>query len=266
MEIGFAGRLTASSRYSTAQAHAGRRWIEGSILGDFMVNGGEVVHRAVAILGLVITSPISALIAVAVKGSSRGPALHRTERAGRDGRTFTMYKFRTMRVAEDSGAEGTRITSGRDPRIVPVGRLLRRLKLDEIPQLLNVARGDMAIVGPRPEDPTIVAEHYTPFMRESLSVLPGLTSPGSLDYFADEAALPADPREAERHYVTAILTPKIALDLVYVRHRSWRYDCELVLRTVLSIVGLRSVFRRRQTWERAEAERLLRSAEEGPHR
>ena len=159
---------------------------------------GRMTTRAIdavlALAGLVVTSPLLALSAVAVRLSSPGPVLHRAERAGRGGVPFTMYKLRTMRV--DSAGVG-RITAGRDPRILPVGRVLRRAKLDELPQLVNVLRGEMALVGPRPEDLSIVREHYDAMMWESLDVPPGVTSPGSLHYFADEADLPDDPVAAE---------------------------------------------------------------------
>src|SRR5699024_3989161 len=121
--------------------------------------------------------------------------------------------------------------------------------LDEMPQLVNVVRGEMAIVGPRPEDPSIVAEHYTPFMLESLSVLPGLTSPGSLAYYGAESDLPSDPIEAERKYLTELLPRKIATDLVYVQNRSWRYDLQVVVRTVVGVLKLPFAFARRCSWE-----------------
>lgn len=174
-----------------------------------------------------------------------------------------MFKFRTMRTAP--AGSGGRITSGVDPRIFPVGRWLRRLKLDELPQLANVVRGEMAIVGPRPEDPTIVADHYAPFMLETLEVLPGLTSPGSLQYYAEEEGdIPSDPDLAERHYAEVLLPRKIALDLVFVRNRSWRYEMELIVRTVASLFGIRRPFARRASWERAEADAILRGVSSGP--
>ena len=217
------------------------------------------VSRLIALIGLIISSPIAFISSAVIRISSRGPVLHRACRAGKDGQLFTMFKFRTMHV----GAErrGGRITSGRDPRVFAVGRGLRRLKLDELPQLINILRGDMAIVGPRPEDPAIVEEHYTPFMRQTLRVLPGLTSPGSLDYYACEVSLPEDPVDAELVYVQLLLPKKIALDMVYVEHRTWRYDVELIARTILGIIGVHRTFPKRQTWEREEASRLQGAAQ-----
>lgn len=222
----------------------------------------HLMGRAVAGAALAASAPILAAAAVAVKVSSPGPVLYRARRVGRHGTEFTMLKFRTM--YEDRSQGGGRITGGRDPRIFPVGRLLRRLKIDELPQLVNVVRGEMAWVGPRPEDPTIVAERYNEFMLETLEVLPGVTSPGTLQYFADEeSGVPADPVAAERYYADVLLPKKIALDLVYVRSRSWRYDLELIVRTIASLVGLGKLFARREAWERAEAEALLAAPSSG---
>jgi len=212
------------------------------------------MNRIAAIVALVAASPLLALAAAAIWLSSRGPVLFKAERVGRDGVTYRMYKLRTMHVA---GKPTPTITASNDPRVFAVGRFLRRLKIDELPQFYNVLRGEMAFVGPRPEDPRIVAEHYSPEMRRALSVLPGLTSPATLDYFADERALPTVPHEAEVHYVRSILPRKLALELVYVENRSARYDLEIVLRTILAILGLENAFRERQAWERAAAEQTL---------
>ncbi len=214
--------------------------------------------RFTALLSLAAFSPVLALAALAIKVSSRGPILFRASRIGLGGRPFTMYKFRTMHQRQ-TGA-GARITPSEDVRVFLAGRWLRRFKIDELPQLANVIWGQMALVGPRPEDPSIVEEHYTPFMLETLRVLPGLTSPGSLAYYAAEASLPDDPFEAERVYIAELLPRKIALDLVYVRNRSWRYDAELVARTTASMVGLHGLFAGHRAWEQGEAERLLSAA------
>lgn len=214
----------------------------------------QVGGRLIAALALLAASPLLGLSAVAIRFSSPGPVLFRAERVGRDGAKYRMYKLRTMHV---SSAPSAAITASQDPRVFRAGHLLRRLKIDELPQLYNVVRGEMALVGPRPEDPNIVQDHYTEEMRRALSVLPGLTSPATLDYFANEQALPATPDEAERQYVEEILPRKLAMELVYVENRTARYDLEIVLRTVLAIVGVRRAFRERQAWEHAEAERIL---------
>lgn len=200
----------------------------------------------VATLGLIICAPLVAVAAVGIKLSSRGPVMYRACRAGLDGKPFTMFKLRTMH--NESSAAG-RITGSSDPRVFPWGSVLRAVKLDEVPQLINVVLGDMALVGPRPEDVTIVENDYDAMMRESLKVRPGITGPGALDYFAAEAELPTDPAEAERLYLDTLLPRKIALDLVYVRNRTFRYHVELVMRTLLSVLGVHRVFRQKQLWE-----------------
>jgi len=167
-----------------------------------------------------------------------------------------MFKLRTMHH-ESTG--GPSITGGHDSRVFRAGRPLRRLKIDELPQLINVARGDMAIIGPRPEDPRIVNKYYTPMMRRTLDVLPGLASPGSLHYYANERGLPDDPTEAERLYVSQLLPRKLALELVYIENRSVRYDFELVVRAAAGILGIWNIFLSRQRWECEQAGTLLRT-------
>ena len=215
------------------------------------------VDRLVATLGLLGSAPVLVFAAMGIKLSDPGPVIYRARRAGLEGCTFTMFKLRTMRTTTSPG-QTARITGGIDTRVFPFGRLLRRVKIDELPQLVNVLRGEMAIVGPRPEDPSIVEREYEPWMRETLSVLPGLTSPGSLGFYADEAALPADPVEAEVEYLRALLPHKLAVDLFYVRNRSAAYDVAIVLRTVAAVVGARRAFRSARVREKAGGERILR--------
>lgn len=210
--------------------------------------------RIAAAAGLVATSPVVAVCALGVKLSSPGPVLHRSLRAGQAGEPFTMYKLRTMH--DGAEAEG-RITAGRDTRVFGFGRFLRRTKLDEIPQLVNVLRGEMALVGPRPEDLWIVQEHYDALMWETLTVPPGLTSPGSLHYFGGEGRLPREPQLTEAVYLRRLLPRKIALDLVYVRNRSPRYAAELLLRTAMGVLGLRQAFLGRSAEEQRRAEEIL---------
>ena len=215
------------------------------------------LDRLLALVGLVAAAPLLVAAAAGIKISDSGPILHRAARVGRGGRQFVMFKLRTMRVDQSNSSSG-RITGRADHRVFAWGRLLRRFKVDELPQLVNVVRGDMAIVGPRPEDPSIVEGDYAPWMLETLTVPPGLTSPGSLDYYAAEAGLPDDSVTAEEVYVRELLARKLAADLVYVRNRSGWYDLQLVLRTVASLVGWHTAFRSSQAGERMKAERILR--------
>src|SRR5579864_1941072 len=151
-----------------------------------------------SLLALSILSPVLLLIAAAIKLDSRGPVLFRQQRVGLHGREFRIHKFRTM--VEDAARRGPQLTSGNDPRITRVGAFLRRYKLDELPQLIDVVRGDMSIVGPRPEVPRYVAL-YPPDVRQIiLSVRPGITDAASVTY-RDESADLARAADAEQFYI-----------------------------------------------------------------
>jgi lipopolysaccharide/colanic/teichoic acid biosynthesis glycosyltransferase len=188
----------------------------------------EAVLAAAALL---LATPLLLFIAIGICISDPGPVFHVAERVGAGGVRFRMYKFRTMRVAAGLADLGSRITEARDPRVFAFGWWLRRLKLDELPQLLNIIRGEMAFVGPRPEDPWFVENHYTGADRETLEVPPGLTSPGTLYYLAHEA-------DNEASYITGPLKTKLALDRAYVRQASAVYDLRLALQT-MRILGRR---------------------------
>lgn len=184
-----------------------------------------------ATVALAVLWPVMAIVAVAVRSSSPGPVLHRAERIGRDGQPFTLLKFRTMVVGAASAGPG--VTAGGDPRITRVGRVLRRTKLDELPQLLNVLRGDMGLVGPRPEDARYV-DTYTPEQREILSVRPGITSPASIRYRDEESVLRgADDIEAAYR---ELMADKITIDLDYIRSRSVGSDLGVIWRTARAVV------------------------------
>lgn len=193
----------------------------------------RLLDVALSGLALVVLSPLLLAAAIAVRLSSQGPVFYRAQRVGVGGRPFTMLKFRTMHQHHG----GQVITAQHDPRVFPVGAVLRKLKIDELPQLWNVLKGDMAIVGPRPEDPSIVEEHYTDQQRETLAVRPGLSCPGSLyNYTHGEKLLDTDDPEAA--YVEQLMPVKLALDLVYVREASLAYDLEIILRTVVTGVQI----------------------------
>jgi len=197
----------------------------------------HTVKRAFDILssaaGLALLSPLLVAIAVAVRLDSPGPVLYRGRRMGRYGREFYIWKFRTMVTGADRAGPG--ITVADDSRVTRVGRLLRRTKLDELPQLVNVLRGEMSIVGPRPEDPRYVAL-YTPEQRaQILSIRPGLTSPASVRFRDEEAALSG--ADWETAYVQQIMPAKLALDLEYVQNASLLRDVGLIVRTVAALWG-----------------------------
>ena len=187
---------------------------------------------AAAALGLVALSPVFAVVAVAVRRDG-GPAFFRHDRVGRGGRTFRMWKFRTM----VSGAEhrGPALTVAGDARVTRVGAWLRRTKLDELPQLLNVLAGDMSVVGPRPEVPRYVAL-YTHEQRRVLDLLPGITDPASVRYRDEEheLAAAADP---ERFYVTHVMPEKIRLNLAHGREAGLLRDLAVIVRTLRALAG-----------------------------
>jgi lipopolysaccharide/colanic/teichoic acid biosynthesis glycosyltransferase len=181
----------------------------------------------VAVVLVVLTSPVWLVTAIVVKLTTSGPVFHRATRVGKDGRPFTLLKFRTMYV----DAPGLAITSADDPRITAAGRILRQLKIDELPQFVNVLRGDMTLVGPRPEDPRYV-ERYTPEQRRVLSVRPGITSPASVAYRNEEHLIEAKGGDAEQVYINEVLPAKLALDLDYIDRRSFWRDMRVLVLTV----------------------------------
>ena len=185
----------------------------------------------ISILGLLVLCPLLLFLAIWVKLDSRGPVLYRGKRVGLDGRPFFMYKFRTM--VQGAERRGPAVTYRDDPRITKAGRFLRRTKLDELPQLLNVLKGEMSLVGPRPEDPSYVAL-YTPEQRRVLSVKPGITGPTQLEY-RDEASM-LHGESVDEEYVSRIMPKKLKLDLEYVRSRSLKLELKLLWRTATTLL------------------------------
>ena len=178
---------------------------------------------------LLVVAPLLAVLALLVRATSPGTALFRQTRIGRNGRPFVLLKLRTMRAS----TSGPAITYGADPRITPLGAWLRRTKLDELPQLWNVLRGDMSLVGPRPELPHYVAR-YTAAQRAVLRARPGLTDPASLAW-ADEAATLGRFAEPDRAYVEEVVPSKIALSLAYLERRTVWSDLAVVMRTAAHV-------------------------------
>jgi lipopolysaccharide/colanic/teichoic acid biosynthesis glycosyltransferase len=169
-------------------------------------------------------------VACCIKLTSRGPIFYRQIRLGKDGRQFQILKFRSM--AADGSKTGLNITIAGDVRVTAVGRFLRRHKVDEIPQLWNVVRGEMSLVGPRPELPVYVAE-YTPEQRKVLSVHPGITDPASLVYRHEEEIL-ADHEDPEKFYRTHILPDKVARNIAYLQKITLRSDLRIISNTISS--------------------------------
>lgn len=187
---------------------------------------------AASAVGLIVLSPVFLISCVAVAVGSPGPVIFRQQRVGRFFRPFTLYKFRTMQV----GAErGPAVTAGGDARITGIGRLLRKTKLDELPQLFNVLKGDMSLVGPRPEVAKYV-ELFREDYREILTVRPGITDYAAIEYRNEEEILKeyADP---EAGYLQVVLPAKIALYRQYLSRRGFWVDLGIILQTLRRIVA-----------------------------
>ena len=181
-----------------------------------------------ALTGLAVLGPVMIALAAAVRLRDGAPVIYRARRVGQHGREFGLFKFRTM-----IPAGGSSVTVWADPRVTPLGRRLRRLKLDELPQLFNVLRGEMSVVGPRPEDPFYVAL-YSDEQRRVLSVKPGITGVAALEYADEESLLRGDDPESTYRYT--IMPAKLQLELDYLDRRSARTDAELILRTAAVVV------------------------------
>ncbi len=184
----------------------------------------------VAVSLLILSAPLMIAIALAIRLSSPGPIIYRGQRVGLHGQPFQILKFRSMR---QHSASGRGITTAGDPRITAIGRLLRLTKLDELPQFINVLRGEMSLVGPRPEAPEYVAL-YTPEQRAVLSVPPGITGPSQIQFRHEEALL--DCADPERYYVTDVMPAKLSIDLKYVAYHSLWVDFTILARSLGAII------------------------------
>lgn len=191
----------------------------------------RLLDASVAAASLVVLGPVLIALAVAVRMTSPGPALHRSVRCGRNGDPFVLLKFRSMRV--DAAMAGPGVTQANDPRITTVGRWIRRSKLDELPQLINVLKGEMSVVGPRPEDPRYIAM-YTPAQRAILRFRPGITSPASVT-FRDEERILAAADDLESAY-KAVMAKKIDIDLNYFPSATLGDDLKLIAKTARAVL------------------------------
>ena len=207
----------------------------------------RLVDVLAAAFGLILLSPVLVCIAVAVKATSRGPVFFKQERVGRHGEAFWLWKFRSMVV--DAPEKGPALTTRNDWRVTGVGRVLRATKADELPQLLNVLRGDMSLVGPRPEVPKFVAFWPPDVKQRVLSVRPGLTDNAAISI--DEQAMLASATDPEWTYVHDVMPMKLASYERYVASHPLRVDLAILGRTILYVAGLvkaeRPATRRRPT-------------------
>lgn len=198
--------------------------------GFYASHGKRALDFFAASCGLIILAPLFAFVAGFIKLTSWGPVFYRQIRIGRKERAFTIFKFRSMAPREAS--EDPSITVAGDPRVTTIGKFLRRYKIDELPQLWNVVRGDMSLVGPRPEVPVYTSQ-YTPEQQAVFSVRPGITDPASLVYRHEEELLAAhgDP---ERLYRTEILPDKLARNRAYLQNITLQNDLRIILETLAS--------------------------------
>ncbi len=182
-------------------------------------------------LGLLLQSPLMALIALWIKWDSPGPVFFRQVRVGRQGRHFRIFKFRTMAHDPEPGPQ---ITTAGDSRITRCGRLLRAGKFDELPQLINVLKGEMSLVGPRPEVPRFV-EYYTEEERRVLELRPGITDPASIKY-RHESAILASAEDPQRTYIEEIMRDKLKINLEYAEKAGLFSDFRVILGTLLAVM------------------------------
>ena len=189
---------------------------------DVVISGGA----------LLVLWPVLLIVALLIKIDDPGPVFYRQVRVGKDGKEFRIFKFRTMVV--DADKKGLAITVGRDNRITRMGRFLRKTKLDELAQLLNVFLGDMSFVGPRPEVPKYV-NMYTPYQRQVLLVRPGITDYASIAY-RNENDMLAGSEDPERMYIDVIMPDKIELNMKYLREISPLADIKLIFGTIAAVI------------------------------
>lgn len=200
--------------------------------GVFLRSMKRLLDLVLACIGVIVLAPLFAGLALLVKLDSSGPVFYRGVRVGQAGRLFRIFKLRTMlENAENLGAAST---AADDSRLTRVGAFLRDWKLDELPQLFNVIRGEMSLVGPRPQVPWAV-ELYTTEERALLSVRPGLTDDASL-YFRNEGEILRGSRDPDQDYLERIHPVKMRLSLEYVRRRSFWVDCDIVMRTLAAVI------------------------------
>ena len=180
-----------------------------------------------SLISLVISTPFFLLSMLLAKVQSRGPVFYKARRVGKDGKVFTMYKFRTM--VENADQIGIGLTTHQDVRVTSIGRFLRKTKLDELPNLINVIKGEMSLVGPRPESPAYV-KHYSERQKQVLQAIPGITGPSQIVNRNEERILKSK-QDTEHYYITELMPKKLELDLQYVAKRSFIADIGWLIMT-----------------------------------
>ena len=192
----------------------------------------RIFDFVVSLLGVIILSPIFIIVSIAIKMDSKGDILFLQKRVGRYGKEFNIYKFRTM--VTDAEKLGKQITVGNDSRITKVGSFLRKFKIDELPQLFNVLKGDMSLVGPRPEVPKYV-NLYNEEQKKVLNVRPGITDMASLRY-KDENEILGKVDNPEEYYINVIMKDKLSLNLEYIEKSNVFFDIYLIVKTIIKCI------------------------------
>jgi lipopolysaccharide/colanic/teichoic acid biosynthesis glycosyltransferase len=223
----------------------------------------RLMDVAISATALLLASPLTLAGALATRATSPGPAFYRAKRAGLHGEPFAMYKLRTMRVGADP--PDRRVTTANDDRVTAVGRILRKFKIDELPQFWNVLRGDMSIVGPRPEDWEIVQRHYAPEQRRILSVRPGIASPVDVHWYPDLMHHDPPPPgvDPQEWYVRRHLPVQVAEGLSYVERQSLGLDLKVIADTIACVL-IRSWLPKRRAFRPAPAADEARSSDSWP--
>ncbi|MBZ0165844.1 MAG: sugar transferase [Candidatus Omnitrophica bacterium] len=191
-----------------------------------------------SLLGLLVFAPLLLIVGILIKLTSKGPVIFSQVRTGLNEKAFYVYKFRTM--VNQADKIGSSVTTGKDPRITPVGRILRRIKFDELPQLYNVLKGDMSFVGPRPDVPEITMD-YTTEMKRVLQVRPGITSVATL-HFRNEEELLAKVSDPNKFYEEIVVPLKVELTMEHVRNNSFLFDFKILLQTIWMLTPLGKVW------------------------
>ena len=191
-----------------------------------------IIDKLLALIALIVLSPVMLIAAIGTKITNKGPVFYMAKRMGKDMKPITIYKFRTMGVGADKEGD---ITSTNDSRVFAWGDILRKTKVDELPQLLNILNGTMSIIGPRPENIDIVNKFYTEEERKTLEVLPGLACPGSIFNYTHGNQYLSN-NNTDDMYVKNFLHVKLALDIYYLEHWNLIYDIEIIFRTIYVIL------------------------------
>lgn len=210
-----------------------KKWMEQLEARRFQLAAKRVFDVVAAAVIAAVTSPVMLVLAIAIKADSPGPVFFRQVRVGQWGREFRIFKFRTM--VQDADRRGLAITVGQDARITRVGRLLRKCRLDEFPQVFNVINGTMSLVGPRPEVPKYVNCYKDEYMA-TLLIRPGVTAPSSLHFRNEDEILATSPDDPETTYVEKVLPVKMRLNLDYMKDISVGKDLRVILKTLKMVL------------------------------